>query len=174
MDILSFIVIGFLAVLGVSALVEFYKKTIRKGQAGAWETRAVAFVLSAVASVLMCLNGLAYLFFDNIFVNIAVYAIAIFIIQLFLDMNLIKKIIASALEYIDIDKLVGIILGKLGITVDKIRKILDALKVTKDKLTKALRDAGVSEKVIEKIIKILYESDAEKKEEKEEEKKVEG
>ena len=159
MDILSFVVVGLLSVLGVSALVEFYKKTIRKGEAGVWETRIVAAVLSIGVAILICLKGLAFLPLENMILNIAIYAVVIFVLQLFLDMKLIKKIIASALEYIDIDKLAGIILGKFGITMDKIRKILDGLKITKEKLEKALKDAGVSDAVIEKIIKLIYESD---------------
>ena len=159
MDILSFVVVGLLSVLGVSALVEFYKKTIRKGEAGVWETRIVAAVLSIGVAILICLKGLAFLPLENMILNIAIYAVVIFVLQLFLDMKLIKKIIASALEYIDIDKLAGIILGKFGITMDKIRKILDGLKITKEKLEKALKDAGVSDAVVEKIIKLIYESD---------------
>ena len=159
MDILSFVVVGLLSVLGVSALVEFYKKTIRKGEAKAWETRVVAAVLSIGVAALICLKGLAFLPVENMILNIVIYAVVIFVLQFFLDMKLIKKIIASALEYIDIDKLAGIILGKFGITMDKIRSILDGLKITKEKLEKALKDAGVSDAVIEKIIKLIYESD---------------
>lgn len=159
MDILSFVVVGLLSVLGVSALVEFYKKTIRKGQASSLEVKLVAAVISIGVAALICLKGLAFLPVGNMILNIAIYAVVIFVLQLFLDMNLIKKIIASALEYIDIDKLAGIILGKFGITMDKIRSILDGLKITKEKLEKALKDAGVSDAVIEKIIKLIYESD---------------
>lgn len=159
MDILSFVVVGLLSVLGVSALVEFYKKTIRKGQASSLEVKLVAAVVSIGVAALICLKGLAFLPVENMILNIAIYAVVIFVLQLFLDMKLIKKIIASALEYIDIDKLAGIILGKFGITMDKIRSILDSLKITKEKLEKALKDAGVSDAVIEKIIKLIYESD---------------
>lgn len=159
MDILSFVVVGLLSVLGVSALVEFYKKTIRKGQASSLEVKLVAAIISIGVAALICLKGLAFLPVENMILNIAIYAVVIFVLQLFLDMNLIKKIIASALEYIDIDKLAGIILGKFGITMDKIRSILDSLKITKEKLEKALKDAGVSDAVIEKIIKLIYESD---------------
>lgn len=159
MDIVSFIVVGLLAVLGVSALVEFYKKVIRKDKAGVWEIRAVALVLSAAVSALMCLNGLAFPILDNNILNIVIYAVVIFVIQLFLDMKLIKKILANVLDYIDIDKFIGVVLGKLGITMDKVRKVLDTLGITKDKLRAALKEAGLSDEVIEKIIKIVYEAD---------------
>ena len=158
MDILSFVVVGLLAVLGVSALVEFYKKTIRKDKAKTWEIRVAAAVLSIGASTLMCLSGLAYLFFPNVIINIAIYAVVIFLLQLFLDMKVIKKILNSALEYLDLDKFITTVLGKLGITKDKILKILETLNITEDKLREALKEAGVSDDVIEKIVKILYES----------------
>lgn len=159
MDIVSFVVVGLLAILGVSALVEFYKKVIRKDEAGVWEIRIVALVVSAAVSALMCLNGLAFPIFGNNILNIVVYALVIFLIQLFLDMKLIKKILANVLDYIDIDKFVGVVLGKLGITMDKVRKVLDTLDITKEKLEKALKDAGISDATIEKIIKIVYEAD---------------
>ena len=159
MDVLSFIVVGLLAVLGVSALVEFYKKVIRKDQAGVWETRAVAAVLSAAVSALMYYKGLAFPLFEGAIVNIAVYAVVIFLIQFFLDMKLIKKILASMLEYLDIDKFIGVVLGKLGITTDKIRQALDSLGITKDKLREALKEAGISDDKIEIIIKLIYEAD---------------
>ena len=159
MDIISFVVVGLFAILGVSALVEFYKKTIRKGQAQKWENWLVGAVLSVGMAALMYFKGFAFPIFGNAILNILIYAVVIFVLQLFLDMNLIKKILASALDYIDIDKFVGVVLGKLGITLDKVRKILDTLGITEDKLKEALKEAGVSDEVIEKIIKIIYQAD---------------
>ena len=156
MDVLSFIVMGLLAVLGVSSLVEFYKKVIRKDKAGVWEIRIVAAVLSIGVSVLMCLTGLAYPFFDAQVINIIIYSVVIFLIQLFLDMKIIKMILAKALEYIDIEKFITTVLAKLGISIEKVRKILDFLNITEDKLREALKSVGIADDVIEKIIDLLY------------------
>lgn len=166
MNIISFVIVGLLSVLGVSSLVEFYKKTIRKDQSKKWENWLVGAVLSIGFSALICLKGLAYPFFGNMLLNIAVYAVVIFLLQMFIDMKFVKKIIASALEHADIEKLIPTIIEKLGISMDKVRSILKSLNITAAKLKKALADAGISEAVIEKIIAILYPvKESEKKEE---------
>lgn len=156
MTIFSYVVVGLLAVLGVSALVEFYKKVIRKGQSGVWENRIVAGVLSIGAAVLICLTGLAYLFFGNMIANIAVYSVAIFLLQLFVDMKIIKAILEAAIRFIDLEKFIDMVLEHLGITSDKIAKILTNLGITEDKLKKALLDAGVPEDLTNKIIDVLF------------------
>jgi len=170
MSIVSFIIIGLLSVLGVSALVEFYKKTIRKDQAKSWENWVVGGVLSIGVSVLICLKGLAYPIFSNMLVNIGVYALVIFVLQLFVDMKFIKKILASALEYADIEKFIPAVLDKLGISFDKVRSILKTLNVTETKLKKALIDAGVSETTTAKILAILFPKKETKKKEEDEKK----
>lgn len=165
MNILSFIIICLLSVLGVSALVEFYKKTIRKDQAKTWENWVVGAVLSVGFAALICFKGLAYTLFSNPILNVAVYAAVIFLLQMFIDMKFIKKILASALEHADVEKLIPAILDKIGVSLEKVQSILKSLNVTATKLKKALTDAGVSEATIEKIVSIFFpKKEAEKKE----------
>ena len=171
MNIFSFVIVGLLSVLGVSALVEFYKKTIRKDQGKAWENWVVGAVLSIGFAALICLKGLAYPFFSNVLINIAIYAVVIFVLQLFVDMKFIKKIIASAIEYADVEKFIPVLLEKLGISVEKLQTILKTLNITAAKLKKALLDAGIAEATVEKILAILFpKKETEKKEEVKEEK----
>lgn len=163
MSIVSFVVIGLLSAFGVAALMEFYKKTIRKGHAAAWENWVVGAVVSAGISALVCYTGLAYPFFGNMIINVAVYAVAFFLIQMFLDMKVIKKLIINALETMDIDKFINTVLAKLGLTVEKIRGILQNLGITRAKLEKTLLDAGLSEEKVKEILDLLYPEDTKAK-----------
>lgn len=156
MTIFSYVVVGLLAVLGVSMLVEFYKKYIRKGESGVWENRIVAAVLSIGAAVLICLTGLAYLFFGNMIANIAVYSVAIFLLQLFVDMKIIKALLEAAIKFIDLEKFVDMVFTALGLTPEKVAKILANLGITEEKLKKALLDAGIPEDLTNKIIDVLF------------------
>jgi hypothetical protein len=159
MSIVSFVIVTLLAVLGVSALIEFYKKVIRGGKSSKVENWIVGGVLSIGMAALLCFKEIAFLPFTNIYINWAVYSGAIFLLQFFLDMNMIKKIIASALANVDIKKLFGAILPKLGLTPEKIRNILVGLKITKSKFIKELVDNGLSEEVANEIADIIYGED---------------
>jgi len=156
MTIASFIVIAALSVLGVAALVEFYKKTIRKGQAAKWENWLVGAVLSAGIAYLDCTKGLAFLFVDNIAFNVIIYAVIFFVAQLFLDMKFIKQIISSALSGMDIEKFFYLVIDKLGISLDKIKSVLQQLDVTREKLEKALLDAGFPADKVKTLLDILF------------------
>lgn len=156
MTILSFVVIGLLAVFGVSALVEFYKKTIRGGNAKAWENWIVGGVLSIGVAALLCFTGIAWLPFGNLYLNWAVYSVVIFLIQLLLDMKVIKKILASALENVDIVKLATIVLPKLGLTAEKIKNILNSLGIDKDTLVAKLIEAGMPEDKVKELADYIY------------------
>jgi len=159
MTIFSFIVIGLLAVFGVSALVEFYKKTIRKGNAQPWENWVVGGALSIGMAALICFTGIAWLPFANVYLDWAVYSVVIFLLQFFLDMKVIKKILASALENIDVVKLAEVVLPKLGLTAEKIKAILVSLNVDKKTFIAKLTDAGMPKDKVLELADYIYGED---------------
>lgn len=158
MTFASFVVVALLSIFGVASIMEFYKKTIRKGQSKTWENWVVGAVLSFGVATLDCLTGIAYIFFPNaMVVNILIYGVVFFFVQMFVDMKIIKALITSAMATMDIEKFVLIILDKFGLTVDKIKGILKKLGITQEKFAEALRDAGFPEDKIETLIKMFYE-----------------
>lgn len=156
MTFISFVVVGLLAVFGVSSLVEFYKKTIRKGNAKKWENWLVGGVLSVGMAALICLTGIAYPVFSNVYVNLGAYAVVIFLVQFFLDMKVIKKVLASALENTDVTKLIGVILPKLGLTPEKVKDFLKSLGITRETLVLKLIEAGLSKDKAEEVAQAIF------------------
>lgn len=156
MTITSYLLVALLSVLGIATLVEFYKKTIRKGNAKNWENWIVGAVLSVGFAILDCLKGLAYPFVSNQIINILIYAAVFFVVQLFVDMKLIKKLISSAIASMDLEKFVLIVLDKLGISLDKVKDVLKKLGITREKLKNALVDAGFPEDKVEKLLDMLF------------------
>lgn len=159
MTILSFIVIGLLAVFGVSALVEFYKKTIRGGNAKPWENWLVGGGLSIGMAALICFTGIAWLPFANVYYNWAAYSVVIFLLQFFLDMKVIKKLLMSALENVDIIKLATVVLPKLGLTAEKIKNILVSLGIDKDTFIAKLVEAGMPEDKVKELAEYIFGED---------------
>lgn len=163
MTILTFIVIGLLATFGVAAFMEFYKKGIRKGNAKTWENWVVGAALSIGVSVLLCLTGLAYPIFSQVIINIAIYAVVIFCIQLFVDMKIIKKMIVMILGQMDVTKLFNTVLGKLGLSAATIATVLKFMGKGEAELRKALLEAGLPEEKVNEVILAIFGVKAEAK-----------
>lgn len=156
MSILSFIVVTLLALFGVSAAVEFYKKTIRKGNAKSWENWLVGGALSVGMAALLCFTGIAYAFFANPWINTAIYAVVFFVAQFFLDMKVIKKLLASALQNADIQKILDVVLPKVGLTVEKIKNFLTSINVDRKTLEAKLVEAGVTPEKAKEIADAIF------------------
>lgn len=163
MTILTFIVIGLLATFGVAAFMEFYKKGIRKGNAKTWENWVIGAALSIGVSVLLCLTGLVYPIFSQVIINIAIYAVVIFCIQLFVDMKIIKKMIVMILGQMDVTKLFNTVLGKLGLSAATIATVLKFMGKGETELRKALLEAGLPEEKVNEIILAIFGAKAEAK-----------
>lgn len=153
---MSFVVIALLAVFAVSVLVEFYKKTIRKDKAKKWENYLVGGLLSVGVAALLNFTGIGYVVTGNVWISWAIYSVVIFLIQKFLDMKVIKKLLLSALQNADIEKLINAILPKIGLTVEKIKNILISLGINKEKLIKELIENGVTTEKAEEIAKAIF------------------
>ncbi len=160
MTLLSFVIVALLSAFGISSLVEFYKKTIRKGKAGAPENWVVGGVLSVGFSVLTCIAGLSYPLFSSTLMNIALYSVLFFLIQFFLDMKVIKKILASALENTDISKLLDAILPRIGLSKSKVKKILLNIGIDRGRLVEVLVKEGLSAETAEGFSDAIFDSDA--------------
>ena len=156
MTITAYVVVALLSVFGIAAIMEFYKKTIRKGQSAKWENWLVGAALSVGVSVLDCLTGLAYPFVANMAFNILIYAVVFFFVQLFVDMKFIKMIIAQAVATMDVEKFVTIVLDKLGLSVEKVKNIIAKLGLKKEQVAKVLAEAGFPEDEIEKILAMFF------------------
>lgn len=121
-----FIYIMFLLldVLGVATIVEFYKKGLRKDNAGIWEIRAVALALSVIDIALLPLMNLFQpvlgLIGAPLWADFALYTILFFVLQMQADMKLIKKAFASMFR----EKL-----KKAGLTDEQIENILAGIKL---------------------------------------------
>lgn len=88
-----------LEVLGIAALMEVYKKQIRKDRARAWEIWIVAEALSALAVGVLAILGIFKpilgLIGAPIWADYIIYNIGIFVLQMTADMKLIKKLVKS-------------------------------------------------------------------------------
>jgi len=96
--LLQVLIIAF-EVFGISALMEFYKKNIRKDHAKVWEIRVIAGVLSCLAAVACKVTGLFTPIITAIFTNltpwidVVLYAVVIFFLQLEADLKTLKAIV---------------------------------------------------------------------------------
>jgi hypothetical protein len=159
MTIISFIVVGLLSAFGVAAMMEFYKKIVRKGNTKAWENWVIGIIISFAVAAFVCYTGLEYTFgtfFGSKLLSTTVYGLIFFFVQMFLDMNVIKKIILSAIETMDIDKFGTAVLSKFGFTVSKFQEILNGFGVSKDKIKGVLTEAGFSETKVTEIANFLF------------------
>lgn len=156
MTVLAYIVVALLSVFGIAAFMEFYKKTLRGGKSANWENWLVGAALSIGVAVLDCLTGLAFPFVANMAFNILIYSVVFFLVQLFVDMKFIKKIITCAVDTMDVEKFVNIILNKLGISVDKVKSVISALGITKEQVAKALSETGFPDDEVERIINMFF------------------
>lgn len=151
------LVVVCLVSFGIGTLMEWYKKKIRKDQAGIWEVRGIAFVLSFGAAALFNFTGIAYPVFATLFknmgaglaniLNIVLYGAVIFVLQLQSDMKLVKGIIKYAAGKVSFEEIVRIISTFEKVTkvnVKTIANILLLFGLTEEKCIEVLVQAGFS------------------------------
>lgn len=158
MSITSFVIILAFSILGVSSLIEFYKKNIRKDKAAAWENWIVGGVLSTGFSALINFTGLAFpiLASKSIWLDVVLYTVVIFVAQMYVDMKFVKAIIKAAAKTSDMTALAKLILEKTGLKAEVIYKALAKLKVSEASFIKALVDSGVPEDKAAEIARVVY------------------
>ena len=169
------IVVVCLVSFGIGTLMEWYKKKVRKDQAGVWEIRGIALVASLLLGTLLTLTGIAYPVFATLFknmapvlakvLNIVLYGVVIFVLQLQSDMKLIKSIIrlaAGQVDFKDIVALVQSLKKATGVKPATIAQAMVLLGITEDDCIKVLVEAGVSQedavKIMNEVIKALNEN----------------
>ena len=169
------IVIVCLVSFGIGTLMEWYKKKVRKDQAGVWEIRGIALVVSLAVATLMTFTGIAYPVFATLFssmsaglakvLNIVLYGVVIFVLQLQSDMKLIKSILkmaAGQVDFKDIVDLVQSLKKATGVKPATIAQAMVLLGITEDDCIKVLVEAGVSQedavKIMNEVIKALNEN----------------
>ena len=113
----------FLEIFGIAALMEVYKKTIRKGKAKKIEIYIVAEVLVALSvlilKVLNIFQPILGLIGAPLWADYILYNIGIYIFQMQADMKIIKKLIKScASEF----------LKSKGFTTEQINDIFEAIE----------------------------------------------
>jgi len=169
-----------LSSFGIGTLMEFYKKKIRKDQAGVWEVRIIAGVLSCLAAVGFKITGLFTPVITAVFPNLTVwidvvlYAIVIFVCQLQADMRTVKTIVKIATQAALNDKaaiveeLRKFILefnARTKINVELVVKLLIATGVTEDTIEGYLKGIGVDDNKAQIIMDAFKEAIDIKKEE---------
>ena len=158
---------------GIGTLVEFYKKKIRKDQAKVWEIRVIAAVLSCLAAVGFKVTGLFTPVITAIFteltvwVDVALYAVVIFVCQLEADMKTVKAIVKLATQSLLNDKAAVVeelrkfILdfnAKTKVNVNLVVNLLIAVGVTEDTIEGYLKSIGVDEAKAQIIIDAFKEA----------------
>ena len=113
----------FLEIFGIAALMEVYKKTIRKGKAKKIEIYIVAEVLVALSvlilKVLNIFQPILGLIGAPLWADYILYNIGIYFFQMQADMKIIKKLIKScASEF----------LKSKGFTTEQINDIFEAIE----------------------------------------------
>ena len=166
-----------LGIFGISVLMEFYKKKIRKDQAKVWEIRVIAAVLSCLAAVGYKVTGLftpvLTAIWPNltVWVDVALYAVVIFLGQLQGDMKFVKAIIKFATENVlndkealvaELKKFIVDFNVKTKVNVTLVVNVLKALGVTEETVAGYLKDIGVDDDKAALIIEAFNESLKEK------------
>lgn len=169
------IVIVCLVSFGIGTLMEWYKKKVRKDQAGVWEIRGIALVASLAIAALLVFTGIAYPVFATLFksmapvlakvLNIVLYGVVIFVLQLQSDMKLIKSIIRLAAGQVDFEGVVALIQNlkkATGVKPATIAQAMILLGITEEECIKVLVQAGVTQedavKIMNEVIKALNEN----------------
>lgn len=163
--IITQIVIVCLVSFGIGTLMEWYKKKVRKDQAGVWEIRGIAVVVSLAVAALMTFTGIAYPVFASLFsgmsaglakvLTIILYGAVIFVLQLQSDMKLLKgilRLVAGQVSFEDIVKLLESLEKTTGIKPATIAKVMLWTGLTDDKCVEALVVAGISKEDAVKIM----------------------
>lgn len=166
------LVVVCLVSFGIGMLMEWYKKKIRKDQAGIWEIRGIAFVLSFGVAALFNFTGIAYPVFATLFknmgaglaniLNIVLYGAVIFVLQLQSDMKLLKGIIKFTAGKVSFAEIVRIIesFGKITkVNVKTIADILVLFGLTEEKCIEVLVEAGIGHddaiQIMNEVVKAL-------------------
>lgn len=122
-QIAIYVILLCLEIMGISMFMEWYKKHLRKDNFKKWEVYIIAFILS-FASV-MALIGINVfkpilgLIGAPLWVDIVLYTITMFILQLQTDMKIVKKFIESFLPTL---------LKKSGLDDNQIKDILTTIE----------------------------------------------
>ena len=161
------IVVVCLVSFGIGTLMEWYKKKVRKDQASVWEIRGIALVLSLGVAALFAFTGIGFPVFETLFtkmapvlakiLDIVLYGVVIFVLQLQSDMKLLKGIIRLVASRVDFSSIVALLenLKKTtGIQPSTIANILVMFGLTDDKCIEALVAAGIPQ---EEAVRIMIE-----------------
>lgn len=161
MSILCYIVITLLAAFGVAAFMEYYKKQLRHDEAKKWEIMLVGAAVSILVAVAGVIPEIFYWFVPASVAgacayNLVIYAVVFFVVQWLVDMNIIKKIIAAAVDTMDIEVFIYNLLKKCNLTVDQVKEAFAKFDVTKEKFAKFMADCGFTQKQIDEAIAIFF------------------
>lgn len=131
-QLLLYILLVGLMVIGDAAFMETYKKYFRKNKAKTWENIIIAVGFSALATVILVFTNV----YKPIFVQIGlplwldclIFSIVFWGLQLWVDMSLVKKLISNIAREL---------LEKAGLEEEQINDILNvAGSATKEKALK--------------------------------------
>lgn len=165
--------------LGIATLMEWYKKKIRKDQAKIWEIRTIAGVVSAGVAVLFKVCGvftpiISYFWPSVIvWVDVLLYAVVIYLFQLYGDMDMVKHVIRIAADAAfesdalsgEIERFIKEFETSTSIKAKDVVKVLLLVGVTKEKLESALEQIGLSDEKAKELI-VAYDKAIEPKVEK--------
>ncbi len=165
--ILTQVFIVCLVSLGIGTLMEWYKKKVRGDKAGVWEIRGIALVASLAVAALLVFTGIAYPVFASLFpsmapvlakiLNLVLYGVVIFVLQLQSDMKLVKgilRLVSSKVTFADIVGIIQSLQTATGIAPSTIATIMLLFGLTDDKCVEALVAAGVPQ---EEAVRIMVE-----------------
>lgn len=104
-NVLYILFVGLL-VMGVAALMELYKKSLRRNKSKSWENTLIAAVLSGLSTLLLVKAGIFIPIFAAIgapmWLEFSVFCILFWCLQLWVDMSFIKKLIRTlAIELLE-------------------------------------------------------------------------
>lgn len=109
-------------VCGIAALMETYKKVIRADKAKKWENLLVGLTFSIIATALLALSKVLIpilgMIGAPIWMDYILYALGVFVLQLNINMKVVKKIVKS---------IVTNLLKKANFTDEQIKDILNAV-----------------------------------------------
>lgn len=118
--IILYVVIVLLMVLGISFLIEAYKKFIRKDKAKKWEIRLVALILTigivVILNVIHIFQPVLQLLGAPLWADWIFYTIILYILQLQADMKIAKKLFKMLIKNI---------LVKAGLTSDQANELIE-------------------------------------------------
>ena len=162
-----------LGIYGISTLMEFYKKNIRKDKAKVWEIRLVSAALSILTAVAYKVTGLFTPVITAIFTNltpwidVALYAVVIFVGQLEADMKTVKAIVKFSTSAIinnkeavkaELDKFLLDFNAKTKVNINLVVNLLKIVGVTEDSVEGYLKEVGVEDAKAAIIIEAFKES----------------